>query len=416
MLSITFLRAIALLVPLTPGVFANEKTDDYSGDAPKCPGPPTTQRLTDLPYDNYFYSDCNVQAQAVITSPEPDSNLSIISPRLIVAWPGGNSGACAYFEPSSGINGTLTIMLINSTNGESLQPVYAKNRGKGEHSTHPYVGISGTIRLNASAVLSIPILGSVRTIRDFAEGPSLLVPEIQESIKVKSIPGGGMALTRLWLDNVTTVELGFIPKKKSCGEPSIQIDDKTLGFEAGDYLFFADYNYPQLTQLNASAVFNPQSQDLITKEPSTSKSLSFLSYTDKLLAGGWRFLTYFGRDSMISALLLQPVLSDLAIEAVIEAVLERINSTDGTIAHEETIGLVILCLARISLTLSLQGLCHLSQHEGKYQYNCSKLQLYHGMLRTVLVRCLVHSITFRLIQTFTYQSLWTITSSKLART
>jgi len=66
-----------------------------------------------------------------------------------------------------------------------------------------------------------------------------------------------------------------------------------------------------------------------------------LSYENKLLAGTWRFLTYFGRDSMISLLLMQPVLSEGengAIEAVISAVLERINRTDGTICHEEVIG------------------------------------------------------------------------------
>lgn len=341
MLSIRLVRALTLLSSFVLGVSSQNYTlynTSITKSAPKCPGPPTTQRLTDLPYDNYFYSDCNVQAQAVITSPEPDSNLSIVSPRLIVAWPGGNSGACAYFQPLSGINGTLSIKLLNQSDGQPLHPIYAEGKGKGKSSENPYVGVSGTIRLNSSAVLTVPILGSVRTIRDFVEGPSLLIPEIQNALKVRSIPGGGMALSRLWLDNTTTTELGFVPVKKPCGEPSILINDKTLAFEAGDYHFYADYNYPQLKQLNASAVFNPQSQDLISKEPSTSTSLSFLSYTDKLVAGGWRFLTYFGRDSMISALLLQPVLSDRAIEAVIEAVLERINSTDGTAAHEETIG------------------------------------------------------------------------------
>lgn len=345
MLFTSIARVWTLWTAFTLGSSAHNYTHYNSSiqdsTAPKCSGPPTTQRLTDLPYDNYFYSDCNVQAQAVITSPEPDSNLSIVSPRLIVAWPGGNSGACAYFQPQNGINGTLTVELINSTDGKSLHPVYAKTKGKASDTANPFVGVSGIIRLNSSAVLTVSILGSVRTIRDFVEGPSLLIPEIQDAIKIKSIPGGGMALSRRWLDNVTTMELGFLPQKNVCGESSIQVDDKTLSFEAGDYTFYADYNYPQLTQLNASAVFNSQSQDLITTQPSRSKSLSFLSYTDKLLAGGWRFLTYFGRDSMISALLLQPVLSDLAIEAVIEAVLERINSTDGTIAHEETIGQVI---------------------------------------------------------------------------
>jgi hypothetical protein len=103
----------------------------------------------------------------------------------------------------------------------------------------------------------------------------------------------------------------------------------------------ASFNYPQLDQLTPSQVLNEQSADLISQNPDQTTSLSFLSYDSKLLAGTWRFLTYFGRDSMISALLLQPILSqgeDSAIEAVISAVLERIDRTDGTVCHEEVLG------------------------------------------------------------------------------
>jgi hypothetical protein len=88
-------------------------------------------------------------------------------------------------------------------------------------------------------------------------------------------------------------------------------------------------------------VLNTASQNLINQQPDQTTSLSFLSYTEKLLAGAWRFLTYFGRDSMISALLLEPVLSQgngSATEAVIGAVLERLNRSDGSVCHEETIG------------------------------------------------------------------------------
>jgi hypothetical protein len=96
-----------------------------------------------------------------------------------------------------------------------------------------------------------------------------------------------------------------------------------------------------LTQLTAKEVLSPASDDLITQSPMQTTALSFLSYTTKLTAGAWRFLTYFGRDSMIAALLLEPVLSEGkggAIEAVIAGALERINSTDGSVCHEETIG------------------------------------------------------------------------------
>ena len=260
----------------------------------------------------------------------------MIGPRLIIAWPAGNSGVCAFFAPQNGINGSLGVELINSTAGQALSPVYVPANGLSEY---PRVGVSGTIRFNSSATLTVPILGSIRTIRDFTEGPSLLVPKIQSAIQFSSTPDGGVTMSRLWLDNVTVMDFAFIPQTSS-GASAVMIGNQTLNFTAGDYTFYADFNYPQLTQLNASTVFNPSSQGLITQDMDQVKSLQFLSYTEKLLAGAWRFLTYFGRDSMIASLLLQPVLSDQAIEAVIGAVLERINSTDndGSVCHEETIG------------------------------------------------------------------------------
>ena len=310
----------------------------------KCSSPPTTLYLTDPPYENYFYADCHVAAHAVVLSPLPESNLTVIGPRLLIAWPAGNSGVCAFFEPQNGINGTLSIQLINSTAGQSLLPIYEEVPNSG----FPYVGVRGTIRFNSSASLAVPILGSVRTIRDFTEGPSLLVPKIQDAIKTTARPDGGAVLSRLWLDNVTTIELGFVPASSS-NSTTIKIENRKLKFEAGDYQFYAAYNYPQLARLNETTVLNSASQELVSSQAETASSLSFLSYSDKLLAGTWRFLTYFGRDSMIAALLLQPVISDTAMEAVLGAVLERINSTSGTVAHEETIGLVYNLFTRAIL-------------------------------------------------------------------
>ena len=146
--------------------------------------------LSDPPYSNYFYSDCNVAAQAVITSPLPDSDLSIIGPRLIVAWPAGNSGVCTFFEPQNGVNGSLAIELVNSTNEQPLNPVYdAPAKGN----EYPSVGIQGILRFNSSAALTTPILGSIRMIRDFTEGPSLLHPEIQDAVTLDGLPPVGPA-------------------------------------------------------------------------------------------------------------------------------------------------------------------------------------------------------------------------------
>ncbi|KAK5125309.1 hypothetical protein LTR85_000418 [Meristemomyces frigidus] len=301
-----------------------------------CTQTPTTQHLSDPPYENYFYSDCHSANQVVVTSPQPDSNLTIIGPRLLVAWPAGNSGVVAFFSPQSGVNGTLGIELVNGTGSQPLSAVYLPANSS-SLSGKPRVGVSTLVHFNASAVLTVPILGSIRTIRDFTEGPSILVPEVQDAIVVSATADGGVTLARLWLDNVTTTEMSFVPPD---GE-AITVSNQTIALDAGTYIFTATFDYPQLTQLSASEVLNDQSQGLITQDPDQTTSLSFLSYSEKLLAGAWRFLTYFGRDSMISLLLLQPVLSEgegSAVEAVISAVLERLNRKDGSVCHEETIG------------------------------------------------------------------------------
>jgi hypothetical protein len=265
-----------------------------------------------------------------VTSPQPDSNLSIISPRIIVAWPAGNSGIVTFFAPENGINGTLGIQLLNSSIGSPLSPVYSDS-----NSGNATVGISAQLKFNSTATLAVAILGSIRTIRDFTEGPSLLRVNIQDALKYSTIQNG-VELSRLWLDNITTTTLSF-----TSANQTIKLDNTSVTFPAGTYTFNASFNYPQLTQLTAEEVLSSESTDLITQSPSQTTSLSFLSYTTKLTAGAWRFLTYFGRDSMISALLLEPVLSEGkggAVEAVIAGVLERINRTDGSVCHEETIG------------------------------------------------------------------------------
>ncbi|KAJ6144781.1 hypothetical protein N7470_008676 [Penicillium chermesinum] len=216
-----------------------------------------------------------------------------------------------------------------------LGPVYNDSL----NTEHPSVGIQGVLRLNSSATLSTAILGSIRTIRDFVEGPSILYPEIQDAVQYTSSEGR-VSLSRLWLDNVTTTSLTFQPWDNSSSSKA-SLSNRTVSFEAGEYLFAAQMNYPQLSPLKPEAVLIGSAVNLTTTMPDQTTALSFLSYSEKLLAGAWRFLTYFGRDSMISALLLEPVLrtgNGTAMEAVLGAVLERVNRTDGSVCHEETIG------------------------------------------------------------------------------
>ncbi|KAI0107376.1 carbohydrate-binding module family 52 protein [Hypoxylon sp. NC0597] len=285
---------------------------------------PNYLHLSDPPYENYFMSDCSSASQVVVTSPLADSDLKIIGPRLLIAWPAGNSGIVAYFSPESGVNGTLGIGLQNITGtNRALNPLIG--------------GVTGVLFLNSSATLDLTVLGSIRTIREFIEGPSTLSPKIQDAIEVRQLPDGGIQLSRQWLDKTTETYLTIHGSKGR----TISIQNSKPHLTNGTYTFNAWTSYPQLDQLGATEVINPASQSIISQNEEDIESLSFLSYSSKILAGAWRFLTYFGRDSLISLLLLRPILSEGdggAIEAILGAAIERINLSDGTVCHEETIG------------------------------------------------------------------------------
>lgn len=306
-----------------------------TGNSKACTSSPETLYLNDGPYNNYFYADCHTAAQVLVTSPLPDSNLSLISPRFIVAWPAGNSGLVAYFAPKNGKNGTLSINIVNTTDCDfAIQPIYeAPMAGN----ANPIVGVSGQLHMNSSNYLDLSILGSIREVRDFTEGGSTLTPQVQNAIKTSVNSDGTAVISRLWLDNITTTTLTFQPVSKS-GHLVTKSKLGKLLFEAGTYQFDASFDYPQLEQLPRLSLFTQGSQSLMQSQKTETTALSFLSYNNKLLAGGWRFLTYFGRDTMISLLLLFDVVSDEVREAVISAVLERVNATSGQVCHEETIG------------------------------------------------------------------------------
>ncbi|KAL5113366.1 hypothetical protein ACEQ8H_008759 [Pleosporales sp. CAS-2024a] len=297
-----------------------------------CSEAASTLNLVDGAYDNHFYNDCHASSHVIVTSPRVGDDLDFIKPRLLVAWPAGNSGALALFEPTNGQAGTLTMKLEQSGTGGALRPVYETDAG-----ATPRVGVSGTISFNDSATLAVPVLGSIRAIRSYVEGGSI-DQAFQNNLGFGEYSDGSGSINRTWFDGLTTTTIKFTPLH---GAQNVTVHvgaASTLLFGAGSYYFEASYNYPQLEQLSPQAVLTEAASDLIAQNPDLTTSLAFLSYTNKLLAGTWRFLTYFGRDSIISMLLMQSVLSDAAIEAVIGAVIERIDCQDGTVCHEEVIG------------------------------------------------------------------------------
>lgn len=67
------------------------------------------------------------------------------------------------------------------------------------------------------------------------------------------------------------------------------------------------------------------------------RGLGLLSYEEKLLASMPNYATYFGRDMMMSALMLEPIVSVDVQEIVIASMLRKL-SPDGQVSHEEAVG------------------------------------------------------------------------------
>ena len=67
------------------------------------------------------------------------------------------------------------------------------------------------------------------------------------------------------------------------------------------------------------------------------RGLELLSSREKLMAGLPTYATYFGRDMLMTALMMQPVWKDQMSEFVIASVLRKL-SPDGQVSHEEALG------------------------------------------------------------------------------
>src|SRR5216117_154578 len=107
---------------------------------------------------------------------------------------------------------------------------------------------------------------------------------------------------------------------------------------------------PALTPLTRAEIFNEEFHRFAAQvRADTAHPLRFrrlerevrgvelLSYRQKLMAGLPNFATYFGRDMLMTALLMQPVWAPAMPEHVIASALRKL-SPDGDVSHEEALG------------------------------------------------------------------------------
>ncbi len=231
-------------------------------------------------------------------------------PRLVVAFPAGNSGIAAWFDR---LAAPITWALTSAP--RALIAKDAKER--------PLYGMVAALSARAPRLhFKQVILSNVRIIRDYEY-------QVAPPVAVTVAPiahGNTLRWARDRMDGAPgyaltiTVTHGHVDGGDIIADADGRIDievaalcgDKPLTPAAGD----------QLLKASAAA------------DPATRNALTFLSYKEKFLAGSWRFNTYFGRDTLMSLRLLMPVLKPQAIETGLSSVLERL-SPQGEAAHEE---------------------------------------------------------------------------------
>lgn len=259
---------------------------------------------------NEFYRCGAAAAHIVLTGGK--------KPRLVVAFPAGNSGVSLWLNASED---PVEVQAIESVNGVQM----TNSEG------HRFFGVTADITLKTNElVVNQAVLGNLRTIRSYLHEQTI-PDKVQNEFKVSEQT---VRWQRQRLDGLGGYQL------------SVEILDGSFTYRnENDVHFHATENGILRLRLVAMTGDTPLTpipiSELLTTEAnsdiSARRSLAFLSYEEKLLAGSWRFLTYFGRDTLLSTLLLMPNLKPQVIEAALGSVLERIND-NGEVAHEEGIG------------------------------------------------------------------------------
>lgn len=233
-------------------------------------------------------------------------------PRIIVAFPAGNSGVGLWFDH---VDQPVHWRLLAAPKAQDA----IDGRGRKLH------GIAAEVELDAPS-LSVrkAILSSVRVLRDYQSG-NIDTPEVAAA---PHIEGTRIVWQRDRLDGAPGYRLVVTVTRGT------QRDGRIIATQGPIRLRIeAQSGETPLTPLDGPALFT----DRAAADPATRNTLRFLSYREKFLAGSWRFNTYFGRDTLMSVRLLMPALQPEAVESGLRSVLVRL-APDGNVAHEEDIG------------------------------------------------------------------------------
>ena len=235
-------------------------------------------------------------------------------PRIVVAFPAGDSGVGVWFAPTPH---WASWHLLGHP-----RPVHAH-----DWSGRPLYGLSAMVELTGDRAVQVQraVLSSIRVLRDF-NSRGTLPPSIVTAPRVR---GQSLMWARRRLDGAVSYRLSLQVLQGHLRGTRIVADRRGV-------------IRLRVTGLTGERPLTPLSGRQLLRHPrrgsaAARDTLTFLAYRQKLLAGSWRFDTYFGRDTLMSVRLLMPALTAQAIDDALDSVLARL-SPHGQVAHEELIG------------------------------------------------------------------------------
>ena len=264
--------------------------------------PELSYSLTEGQNLNAFVRDGKVAAHLLLRNGN--------DPRILVAFPAGNSGVGLWFQP---LPGPATWRLEQAPRPVALTDA----KGRAINGVQTVATIDAPRLVPKQAVLS-----NVRFLRDYQS--------------VGRFPAEVDTPARIGGDHILYV------RDRVDGAPGYRLEIQVLSgrIDIGAIVapasgrirlrILAGTGDAPLTGLSKAELLNANA----AADPAARNALAFLSYREKFLAGSWRFNTYFGRDTLMSVRLLMPALRGAAVEAGVGAVLARLND-GGEVAHEE---------------------------------------------------------------------------------
>lgn len=266
------------------------------------PAPELGYQLTEGQNLNAFVRDGEVAAHLLLRSGN--------DPRILVAFPAGNSGVGLWFDRT-------TAPVAWRLEGTPQPVTLADDRGR------PLHGIRAVATVAASRLsIKQAVLSNVRFLRDY-QAIGKFPAEVASPMRAE---GDRIIYARDRVDGAPgyRLELRVLEGRTDKG-----VITAGTGGRIRLEIVAASGDAP-LTGLTLPELLNDRAAD----DPAARNALHFLSYREKFLAGSWRFNTYFGRDTLMSVRLLMPALRPAAIEAGLGAVLARLDEA-GEVAHEE---------------------------------------------------------------------------------